>query len=51
MPYSIKYKPTGDDRPWKIIKKDTKEVVGSSKTRKDAEASIRARYLREKPGE
>jgi hypothetical protein len=48
VPYSIKYKPSGDGRPWKIVKKNTGKVVGSSKTRKDAEASIRARYAKEK---
>jgi hypothetical protein len=48
MPYTIKYKPSGDARPWKIINKETGKTVDSSKTKKDAEASIRARYAGEK---
>lgn len=41
MPYDImKSKKKGDPRPWKIVKKDTGAVVGSSKTRKDAIGSI-----------
>jgi hypothetical protein len=43
MPYTIR-KVKGDDRPFKIVKTDTNEVVGSSKTRAKAEASIRARH-------
>jgi len=46
MPYTIK-KEKGA-RPWKIIKKTTGEIVGSSKTLKNAKASIRARYASEK---
>lgn len=46
MPYKI-VKRSGA-RPFKIIKKTTGEVVGTSKTRKDAEASIRARYMGKK---
>ena len=42
MPYSIRFK-KGTAKPWKIIKKDTGEVVGSSTTKADAEASVRAR--------
>ena len=42
MPYSIR-KRTGA-RPWKIIKKSTGEVVGSSTSKPMAEASVRARY-------
>ena len=48
MPYKIK-KQTGL-RPWKIIRSDTGEVVGSSKTRKEALASIRARLMSEHKG-
>ena len=44
MPYSIRKANSGYD----IIKKDTGKKVGHSKTRKDAEASIRARYAGEK---
>ncbi len=47
MPYSIRYV-KGAERPWKIVKKDTGKVVGSSKSRKAAEASIRARHAGEK---
>jgi len=36
------------DRPWKIVNKLTNGVVGSSKTKSEAEASIRARYTDEK---
>jgi hypothetical protein len=42
MPYSIQ-KRTGP-RPWKIIKKSTQEVVGTSTSKAKAEASVRARY-------
>jgi len=45
MPYGIKHR---EDGVWVIFKRDTGEVVGHSKSRKDAEASIRARYLGEK---
>jgi len=38
MPYQI-VKRSGS-RPWKIIKKTTGEVVGSSTSKKDAEISI-----------
>lgn len=38
------------DKPWKIIKKSTGEVVGSSETRGEALASVRARYAGEKKG-
>ena len=43
MPYAVKR--TYGDKPYKIIKIATGATVGSSKTKKDAEASIRARYL------
>jgi hypothetical protein len=42
MPYSIR-KRTGP-RPWKIIKKSTQEVVGTSISKAKAEASVRARH-------
>jgi hypothetical protein len=45
MPYTIRR--GGGPRPWKIIKKTTGEVVGTSKTREQAEASVRARYMGE----
>lgn len=46
MPYKI-VKRSGA-RPWKIIKKDTGKVVGSSTSKAKAQASIRARYAGEK---
>jgi hypothetical protein len=45
MPYVIR-KGNGS-RPWKIVKKDTGKVVGSSTTRRNAQASIKARYANE----
>ena len=47
MPYKIE-KRGNSLRPFKIIKKDTGEVVGSSKTKSDAQASVRARYAKGK---
>jgi hypothetical protein len=48
MPYKI-VKRTGA-RPWKIINLDRNEVVGSSVTKKMAEASARARLTGEHGG-
>lgn len=45
MPYVIR-KGKGA-RPWKVIKKDTGKVVGSSVSKAKAKASIRARYANE----
>jgi hypothetical protein len=45
MPYTIR-KQSGP-RPYKIVKPNTGKVVGSSVTKKDAEASIRARWAGE----
>lgn len=42
MPYKIR-KVKGSKRPHKIVNKDRNEVVGSSTSKKNAEASIRAR--------
>lgn len=42
MPYTIRYV-RGDKKPYKIVNKDRNQVVGSSKTRAKAKASIRAR--------
>lgn len=42
MPWKVK-KGTGK-KPYKIVKKTTGEVVGSSETRAKALASVRARY-------
>ena len=47
LPYDILYRPSipPKGRPWKIWNKDKKKIVGSSKTKSNAEASIRARYM------
>lgn len=45
MPYKIEKR--GGKRPFKIIKVSTGEVVGTSKTKAMAEASIRARHIGE----
>ena len=45
MPYTIRL--GKGPRPYKIINRNTGKEVGSSKTRKDAEASIHARYTSE----
>lgn len=44
----IKSKKKGDSRPFKIVKQDTGQVVGTSKTRKDAAGSIAHRVDYEK---
>lgn len=46
MPYKI-VKRSGK-RPYKIVKKTTGKVVGSSTTRAAAKASVRARYAGER---
>jgi hypothetical protein len=46
MPWSIK-KGTGK-RPWKIIRSDTGKVVGSSTSKEEAKAAVRARYAHTK---
>lgn len=46
MPYIIEKR--SGAKPYKIINKNTGKVVGSSKTKKDAQASVRARYAGEK---
>lgn len=52
MPYRILYRPkiSPKGRPYKIYNLDKKKIVGSSKTRENAEASIRARYRGERGG-
>jgi hypothetical protein len=45
MPYKV-VKRSGA-KPWKIINKNTGKVVGSSKTKAKAKASVRARYANE----
>lgn len=44
MPYRMAYR-RGQARPWKILKDG--KVVGSSKTSREAQASIRARRAAE----
>ena len=48
MPYLI-LKREGP-RPYKIVRRGTGTVVGTSKTRRDAEASVRARCMGEHGG-
>ena len=48
MPYEIKKQ--GGPRPFKIVLKDSGKVVGSSTSRADAEASMRARYAADDGG-
>lgn len=43
MPYAVRKRGSGP-RPWKIIRRDTGKVVGSSTSKAKAQASIRARY-------
>lgn len=42
MPWNVKR--GSGSKPYKIIRKDTGKVVGSSKTKSRAQASVRARY-------
>lgn len=42
MPWFVR-KGTGP-RPWKIVSKKTGKVVGSAKTKAEAQASVKARY-------
>jgi len=46
MPYKIVHHPE-EKRPWVIINTETGKRVGSSTSRDDAEASVRARYMSE----
>ncbi len=41
MPYRVEKRK--GPKPWKIIRKDDGKVVGSSSSKKDADASVRAR--------
>jgi len=47
MPYKVRYQPKRKPkrRPWKIWNLDTNKQVGSSLTKANAKASIRARYM------
>ena len=55
MPYRIDYQEDhknskGEPAPWVIINEDRNEVVGSSRTKEAAEASVRARLAGEHGG-
>jgi hypothetical protein len=55
MPYRIEYKEghknsKGEPAPYVIVNKDRNEQVGSSASKEDAEASIRARLAGEHGG-
>jgi hypothetical protein len=55
MPYKIEFKEghinaKGEPAPWVIISKDRDEIVGSSETKENAEASVRARLAGEHGG-
>ena len=45
MPWAVRKEKGG--KPYKIVKKTTGRVVGSSKTKAAAQASVRARYAAE----
>lgn len=49
MPYEVRFRPKlpPRGRPWKIWNLDKRKYVGSSKTKKNAEASVRARLMGE----
>jgi len=49
MPYRVEKKGKSG-RLWKILRADTGEEVGSSKSKAKAEASVRARYAGEGKG-
>lgn len=46
MPYSVEKR--SGAKPWKIINENTGKVVGSSATKAQAQASVRARYAGER---
>jgi len=46
VPYSVRK--GGGSRPWKIVNKQTGRVVGSSKTKSAAQASVRIRMAAHK---
>lgn len=46
-----KVKKGSGSRPWKIVKEDTGEVVGSSVSKEKAMASMKARYANMPEGE
>jgi hypothetical protein len=45
MPWKVVKR--GGKKPWKIVKKTTGEIVGSSTSKEQAMASVRARYAAE----
>ena len=45
MPWKVVKK--SGAKPWKIVKSNTGEVVGSSSSKAKAQASVRARYANE----
>lgn len=45
MPWHVEKR--SGEKPWKIVKDATGKVVGSSETKREAEASVRARYASE----
>lgn len=47
MPYKVE-KRGNSQKPWKIIKTTTGQVVGSSETKAKAQSSVKARYANEK---
>lgn len=49
MPYRIQYRPSKErpDAPWAIIRVEDGTIAGRSKTKRDAEASARARMIGE----
>ncbi len=55
MPYKIEHREghkisKDEQAPWVIINKDRNKIVGSSATKEDAEASVRARLVGEHGG-
>ena len=55
MPYRIEFQKAhknskGENAPWVIINEDRNEIVGSSISKEEAEASIRARHAGEHGG-
>lgn len=49
MPWHVEKRGSGS-RPWKIVKSNTGKVVGSSTSKAEAQASVRARYHAEGGG-
>lgn len=49
MPYKVEKRPVKSGKNWAILEKKSGSwhIVGRSKTKKDAQASVRARYANE----